>query len=95
MLVKDKRLKLTNEMLLGMKSIKMYSWEPIFEKALIAARLNEVLYLFFKFFDVHRPTVQLTSFQCRSIGQSYETSDMRKMSTALVFQLYCIKINRD
>ena len=33
-----------NEMLLGMKSIKMYSWEPIFEKLIVKARKEEVLY---------------------------------------------------
>ena len=42
MYAKDKRMKVMNEMLLGMKSIKMYSWEPIFEKMIDDARKQEV-----------------------------------------------------
>ena len=43
MFAKDKRLKVMNEMLLGMKSIKMYNWEDLFEKMIVAARKEEVL----------------------------------------------------
>ncbi|KAL5259680.1 hypothetical protein ACHWQZ_G009951 [Mnemiopsis leidyi] len=42
MYAKDKRMKVMNEMLLGMKSIKMYSWEPIFEKMIDDARKQEM-----------------------------------------------------
>ena len=42
MFAKDKRMKVMNEMLLGMKSIKMYSWEPIFERMIVDARKEEV-----------------------------------------------------
>ncbi|XP_063679350.1 ABC transporter C family member 10-like isoform X2 [Bolinopsis microptera] len=41
MFAKDKRMKVMNEMLLGMKSIKMYSWEPIFERMIVNARKEE------------------------------------------------------
>ena len=42
MYVKDRRMKHMNEMLLGIKSIKMYSWETIFEKLIVKARQDEV-----------------------------------------------------
>jgi hypothetical protein len=46
MFAKDKRMKVMNEMLLGMKSIKMYSWESIFERMIVDARKEEVYYIF-------------------------------------------------
>ena len=46
MFAKDKRMKVMNEMLLGMKSIKMYSWEPIFERMIVNARKEEVYHLY-------------------------------------------------
>ena len=49
MFAKDKRMKVMNEMLLGMKSIKMYSWEPIFERMIVNARKEEVYHHIFKF----------------------------------------------
>lgn len=39
----DSRLKLTNEMLQGMKLIKLYAWEEIFLKVIGEARGKEIL----------------------------------------------------
>ena len=42
---KDERIKLTNEMLMGMKSIKLYAWERSFQQKIEKARKEEVSFL--------------------------------------------------
>jgi ATP-binding cassette, subfamily C (CFTR/MRP), member 1 len=45
MKIKDERLKLMNEILSGMKVIKLYAWEESFEKQIHGIRSNEIKYL--------------------------------------------------
>ena len=40
--LKDERMKLMNEMLLGIKSIKMYGWESVLKGMIAKARAKEV-----------------------------------------------------
>lgn len=40
--LKDQRMKLMNEMLLGIKSIKMYGWESVLKGMIAKARKKEV-----------------------------------------------------
>ncbi|XP_067948318.1 multidrug resistance-associated protein 1-like isoform X2 [Watersipora subatra] len=42
MKLKDTRVKLTNEMLSGIKVIKLYAWEPSFEEKISAIRAEEI-----------------------------------------------------
>ena len=42
---KDERVKLTNEVLGGMKVIKLYAWEPSFEEQILKIRAKEVTQL--------------------------------------------------
>ena len=42
MKIKDERVKSMNEILNGMKVLKLYAWEPSFEKAILDTRGNEM-----------------------------------------------------
>lgn len=39
---KDERIKVINELLGGIKVLKLYAWEPIFEKQVMKIRDNEI-----------------------------------------------------
>ena len=43
----DRRLKLTNELLQGIKLLKMYAWEELYSKAIEVVRKEEVLNLLY------------------------------------------------
>lgn len=45
MTIKDTRIKLTNEILNGIKVLKLYAWEPSFEEKIISIRKEELLTL--------------------------------------------------
>lgn len=45
MKIKDERVKLMNEILNGMKVLKLYAWEPSFEQLISGVRENELAFL--------------------------------------------------
>lgn len=45
MKLKDERVKLTNEILNGIKVLKLYAWEPSFEEQISAIRMKEIALL--------------------------------------------------
>jgi len=45
MTLKDERIKLTNEVLSGIKVLKLYAWEPSYEKQIDAIRQKELVLL--------------------------------------------------
>lgn len=42
MKIKDERVKSMNEILNGMKVLKLYAWEPSFEKSILETRDKEI-----------------------------------------------------
>jgi ATP-binding cassette, subfamily C (CFTR/MRP), member 1 len=45
MKIKDERVKSINEILNGMKVLKLYAWEPSFEKLILGTREKEMVVL--------------------------------------------------
>jgi ABC-type multidrug transport system fused ATPase/permease subunit len=62
MKLKDERVKLTNEILNGIKALKLYAWEPSFEEQIAAIRSKEIKML--------RKAAMLTAFTEFMMGMS-------------------------